>query len=77
MAKIKGYTRSDGIKVKGHNRTHKRKGKYTAAQQRAFDRSKTSKSGYKTWQERQKQSKPGLWANYHAKIARLKRRKAK
>ena len=30
-------------------------------------RSTVSKSGYKTWRQRQKQKRPGLWSNVHAK----------
>jgi len=50
----------------------KSKRKYTASQQRAFDKSKSSKSGHKTWKQRQKQKKPGLWANVWAKRKRKK-----
>ena len=69
MAKrIKGYTRADGTKVKGHKRkgaTSKRT--YTAAERRAFKKSQTSRSGHKSWRDRQKEKRPGLWANVHAK----------
>lgn len=67
--KIKGYTRSDGVKVPAHNRagTRANRRKYSVGQRRALEKSKTSKSGHKTWRERQKEKKPGLWANYWKK----------
>lgn len=62
MAKrIKGYTRSDGTKVKSHPRKSNKR--YTPAQKRALEKSKTSKSGHKTVKQRSKTRKPGLWTN--------------
>lgn len=66
--KIKGYTRSDGVKVRGHNRVGtKSKRKYTPAQRRALEHSRYSKSGHKPYKQRMKQKNPGLWANTWAK----------
>lgn len=73
MAKIKGYKRSDGTKVKGHTRKGSNSRKYTASQRRAFEKSKTSKSGHKTYKQRLKSKNPkkvGLWARVHAKRKR-------
>lgn len=83
--KIKGYTRSDGVKVKGHNRKGKKTSqrsyerKYSKSQRRAHAKSRTSKSGHKSYSERMKQEKSGkgragLWAHYHAKKAREAKR---
>lgn len=68
--KIKGYTRKDGVKVKGHSRKGKKTSrrsyerKYSKSQRRAHAKSRTSRSGHKSYKERMKQKKPGLWANY-------------
>lgn len=67
--KVKGYTRSDGTKVKGHSRGGKAK-RYTASQRRAFKKSQTSKSGHKTAAQRKGSKRPGLWANYWNKRKR-------
>jgi hypothetical protein len=63
-------------KGKGRRKTSKRdyERKYSKSQRRAHAKSRTSKSGHKTWRERKKQKRPGLWANYHAKKAREARR---
>jgi hypothetical protein len=68
--KVKGYTRYDGKKVSGHKIT-KRAGKY----KEALEKSRTSKSGHKSWRDRQKEKKPGLWSNYWASQDRKKRKK--
>ncbi len=72
--RVQGYTRSDGTKVKGYSRKGKssKTKRYTPAQQRAFEKSKTSNSGRKTWRQRQKTKRPGLWSNFHAKKHREK-----
>ncbi len=79
VARIAGYTRADGTKVKGHTRKGGKRAKrrtqgkakgYTKSQRAALKKSRTSKSGHKTWRQRQRQKKPGLWANVHAKRAR-------
>ncbi len=59
---------SEGLRR--HHRGGGRKRKYSASQKRAFAKSRHSKSGHKSWRARQKQRKPGLWSNYHAKMAR-------
>lgn len=78
--KIKGYTRSDGVKVPSHTRKGKSAGKrsYTPAQRRALEKSKTSKSGHKTYKDRiadEKQGKgrAGLWAHVHQKRERQRK----
>lgn len=60
---VKSYTRSDGTRVRAHKRQGARKKKYTPSQQRAFEKSKTSKSGHQSYKKRQRSRKPGLWAN--------------
>lgn len=81
--RIKGYTRSDGVKVKGHKRKGKKTSKreyerkYSKSQRRAHAKSRTSKSGHKTYKERMKQEKSGkgragLWSHVWAKRKRGK-----
>lgn len=80
--KVKGHTRSDGTKIKGYTRYDGKKisGRKVAKKARkykeALEKSRTSKSGHKSWKKRQKEKKPGLWANVWAKKNReAKKRK--
>lgn len=68
---------SEGLKR--HHRGGGRKRKYSPAQKHALARSRYSKSGHKTWRQRQKTRRPGLWSNYWAKKHRkgYKRKKNK
>lgn len=72
--KVKGYTRSDGVKVPSHTRKGtKSKKQYTVAQRRALEHSRTSKTGHKDWRQRQRDARKkggsaGLWSNYWKKV---------
>lgn len=84
--KVKGHRRADGTKVKGYVRYDGKKvsGKKIAKGVRkyreALEKSKTSKSGHKSWRDRMKdekagKGKAGLWAHVHNKKARKKRKR--
>lgn len=69
---------SEGLK-RHHRGGGRKRRKYSRSQQRAFKRSQTSKSGHKTWRQRQKSRKPGLWSNYWKKVksGKIKRKSRK
>jgi hypothetical protein len=84
--KVKGHRRSDGVKVKGYTRydgkkiSAKKIAKRARTYREALEKSKTSKSGHKSWRERIKdekagKGKAGLWAHVHAAKARKKRKR--
>lgn len=63
---------SKGLKAYHKGKSGRRKktryeDKYSPSQRRAHAKSRTSKSGHKSWRERQKSKRPGLWSNYWKK----------